>query len=80
MLWGKPVYRVWGKNFYRLLVWLSAQRSAFQFGQMPVCPNEKTPQNTYFSAFFSMGMKKDLGGIASVKVKFSMRLRMAQLA
>ena len=37
---------------------------------MPVCPNEKTPQNTYFSAFFSMGMKKDLGGIASVKVKF----------
>jgi len=51
MLWGKPVYRVWGKNFYRLLVWLSAQRSAFQFGQMPVCPNEKTPQNTYFSAF-----------------------------
>ena len=45
--------------------------------QMPVCINLKTRENPYFSAFFSMGMKKDLGGIASVKVSFLMRLRMS---
>ena len=68
--WGKPVYRVWGKNFYRLPVWFSHDQASFPFGQMPVCLNSKAQENPYFSAFFSMSTEKDPGGISSVKVSF----------
>jgi len=71
--WGKPVYRVWGKTFYRQLFWSSMQTNArlYQF--------ENAGKSLFFGVF-SMPTEKDLGGISSVKVSFSMRLRMAQLA
>ena len=77
---GRPLYRVWGKNLYRLLVRFSHAQVSLHFGEMVICPNLETQENPYFSAFLSMPMKKDLGGIASVKVSFSMRFRIRGFA
>ena len=74
---GKAVYRVWGKNLYRLRIWF---RSVCTSGKWQFTRTGKHGKIPIFPRFFSMSMKKDLGGIASVKVSFSMRLRMRGFA
>jgi hypothetical protein len=69
---GKPAYRVLGKKRYRH-VFHSGQNQLSKAGH-------HFSGKSLFSGVFSMSTKKDPGGIASVKVSFFMRLRIAQLA